>query len=649
MEKSYLKWLKINDVIQQNPSTDKLNQKECLKKRVFYFTYFLTSSLLLILFPPFSWKNSWIWFFSFIDSKMSYIDEKIILFSFILIFFIFSILIMKNLKIFPILLILILCLNIFSIQTEYNNIPSYDFQNDSEFYEFFGNMDGKDYSLSFDTDNMKEYTFTYFNIIYWNQNLAIQSINPIIYTYKYVNHQNETFAPGDYLISFKDLDENFKSNNYKLKLYSVSKNTPQFCGKSTLIPVSILGNNKFVLKTEEDYIFRIFIDEICRENFINFILYKTDFYNQNKLRIMINGHEIQYPFFVSGRIQKFSFPIPVEYIMNGTNNILISISKESLQNASINKEKHLSTGSIFGSITFTNSASCQYNLGEVVNFSQSGNYGPYIIEGWEKADTQSTWTNNKFASLCFYLQKMTKPVFLNLNISGFTGPGLEQQSVEIFINNKVLESVNLGAQTQNVTLSIPLDYLIYGNNLLTFSIPNATSPKKLNPNWNNNNLRGISIKTLSLTTSAPNEYNFGDVINFSDVANYEPFLSTGWGKPKNSYIWTVGPYASLKLFLSNIPKTIYLSFNGKAFTGPGLDNQTIQFEVNEINLTESIKMSSKFQNITLPISSNYFIEGMNTITFIFPNATSPNHINKSMMDTRKLGIYISNISLTSSK
>jgi hypothetical protein len=122
----------------------------------------------------------------------------------------------------------------------------------------------------------------------------------------------------------------------------------------------------------------------------------------------------------------------------------------------------------------------------------------YLWLGWARAEGDLRWTDGKRAAVVFSLNEIRK-LELAVMISPFLVPGrINQQTLEIELNGHSVETVSLErAEFVELLVDLPADKL-RERNVLSFKLPNATSPASLHMSIDQREL-GLAVKTLRLS------------------------------------------------------------------------------------------------------------------------------------------------------
>lgn len=119
----------------------------------------------------------------------------------------------------------------------------------------------------------------------------------------------------------------------------------------------------------------------------------------------------------------------------------------------------------------------------------------YLWLGWARPEGGLRWTEGKKADVVFSLSEIRK-LELGVMISPFLVPGrVNEQTLEIELNGHSVETVSLQrAEFTELLVDLPADKL-RERNVLSFKLPNATSPASLRMSIDQREL-GLAVKSL---------------------------------------------------------------------------------------------------------------------------------------------------------
>ena len=135
-----------------------------------------------------------------------------------------------------------------------------------------------------------------------------------------------------------------------------------------------------------------------------------------------------------------------------------------------------------------------YNLGERIDFTDTGNSHRYRTSGWHKPERTHTWSNGDNACLELTLDSEPANLLLIAELSPFICDAIKSQKIEVVFNNHILESVEIGERSK-LELPIPRD-LFSPQVSLRFKLPDAAAPAEYGVN---SDTRKLAIALYSLT------------------------------------------------------------------------------------------------------------------------------------------------------
>ncbi len=155
-----------------------------------------------------------------------------------------------------------------------------------------------------------------------------------------------------------------------------------------------------------------------------------------------------------------------------------------------------------------------------------------------------------------------------------------------------------------------------------------------------NSKSATTVSNLTNGDNQPSTYhslNFGERVDALSVTS-EPFLWYGWSTLEPGFRWSNGGQAAIRFSLSRIQNmTFDVAF--QPFLAPGrVDAQHVQIKLNDqlIATFEANDGNEHVYHVRLPPE---VLRQKNVLTFIFPDAESPAHLNLSE-DSRLLGINL---------
>jgi len=135
-----------------------------------------------------------------------------------------------------------------------------------------------------------------------------------------------------------------------------------------------------------------------------------------------------------------------------------------------------------------------YEYGSKIQFGEGGNAEQYQVQGWSDPEKGFTWTDGKSASLVIPVNQPQSDLTLSASLFPFTAGELINQNVYISINDKKLGKWDVG-DSGDYSITIPKEYVTKSLLNVSFDLPDAASPSKLNIS---NDTRMLGIAVLSI-------------------------------------------------------------------------------------------------------------------------------------------------------
>ena len=137
-----------------------------------------------------------------------------------------------------------------------------------------------------------------------------------------------------------------------------------------------------------------------------------------------------------------------------------------------------------------------YTSGTRIDFSRAAT-DPYLFYGWSTREAVSRWTDRGRAVMAFGLERGEGRT-LRIKLTPFLVPGkLEAQNVTLKLNGQVIGTLIFQrAEAKEYSVSLP-GAVLQKENILTFDLPDAASPKNLGVG-EDMRLLGISVEWFEL-------------------------------------------------------------------------------------------------------------------------------------------------------
>jgi hypothetical protein len=126
----------------------------------------------------------------------------------------------------------------------------------------------------------------------------------------------------------------------------------------------------------------------------------------------------------------------------------------------------------------------------------------YLWFGWSGREQNFRWTDGKKAAFIFRSTE-PQPVSFRISMGAFlTRSALEKQSVQVDLNGRSIASIDISDDQTRVYSFALADGLLKENNVLTFRLPDAASPKSLNLGADPR-LLGLRVEWLQFSVASP--------------------------------------------------------------------------------------------------------------------------------------------------
>ena len=123
---------------------------------------------------------------------------------------------------------------------------------------------------------------------------------------------------------------------------------------------------------------------------------------------------------------------------------------------------------------------------------------PFFWYGWSAGEPQFRWTDDYEAALVFAVSNPRDTV-LTMKATAFVVPGLSRQRVTVALNATVVANFEIADDSaREYTIELPAN-MLRGQNVLTFTLPDAVSPESLGLSKDFRGL-GLAVYWLRFTT-----------------------------------------------------------------------------------------------------------------------------------------------------
>jgi hypothetical protein len=139
-----------------------------------------------------------------------------------------------------------------------------------------------------------------------------------------------------------------------------------------------------------------------------------------------------------------------------------------------------------------------YRPGEKIMFIKGGNGDHYKGQGWSNPEDKFTWTDGKRAELTLPVGDVRADLTMKVFTGGLINQGkLDRQRVNIHINgNKIGQW--LVKEKREYAIKIPKNSIVNNNLNIVFDLPDASVPKNIGLNENDNRTLGLCVEYIIL-------------------------------------------------------------------------------------------------------------------------------------------------------
>ena len=280
----------------------------------------------------------------------------------------------------------------------------------------------------------------------------------------------------------------------------------------------------------------------------------------------------------------------------------------------------------------------RYKYGENI-ISTSNPYIELYSIGFDGEDLTGAWATAPYTCLHLPVQSSKGSLSLSFSLFPFLDKEyLPQQTLNILVDNSLVKTIQLANQDiTSMTIPLPANLQTKNQLNLCFEFPDAKySPKDLNIDSNPNYLGGF-FKSIVINDSAgytlPAKFDFGETGNATAIAQ------AGWSFPEPEFTWTVGKRAQLRLpLITDDNQDLKLTISAIPFVHD--ENLSQQVVIVRSAGDELAKWTmDRPGEYVVNIPSEYIKNGLVSIDFEIPNATSPINIDLNL-DERALGMAV---------
>lgn len=273
-----------------------------------------------------------------------------------------------------------------------------------------------------------------------------------------------------------------------------------------------------------------------------------------------------------------------------------------------------------------------YNLGKILEFSDSGNAYSYCLYGISSGNI------NQKALMKFDIEEKFENLVVTIKLGENCGIG----NVTIYANDNAVAELSYGISGSDLSFIIPKEYV--KNKTLELSFDQAKYDSK-DAVYIETPL-DIDKMTITSTNKAFDidsqktacKYNLGEKLEFTaENNNGAAYLKCGFSDVEDWGTWTSGKEAVLRFCVGNTNKDLEMQLQYNTFDG----EQNVEVYINDEKLTSFVANGSETREILIP--SSYFENGDIDVLFKMPDAHSPASLDKDNSDTRELALGFKSI------
>jgi len=135
-----------------------------------------------------------------------------------------------------------------------------------------------------------------------------------------------------------------------------------------------------------------------------------------------------------------------------------------------------------------------------IEFTQDGNAGPYLREGWCNRESKFTWTRGNASFMEIPVKEPQANYHIEMQLRPFLVPGkLQSQSLDVYVNDFLVGRSSVRGADKPVTFEVPKDLVVEQSIKLRFDLPDASRPSDLIPDHKNKRVLAIAFEKLVLT------------------------------------------------------------------------------------------------------------------------------------------------------
>ena len=135
-----------------------------------------------------------------------------------------------------------------------------------------------------------------------------------------------------------------------------------------------------------------------------------------------------------------------------------------------------------------------------IEFTQDGNAGPYLREGWCNRERKFTWTQGKVSFMEIPVKEPQANYHIEMHLRPFIVPGkLPAQDLDVYVNDFLVSRSSVRGADKPVTFEVPKDLVVDQSIKLRFDLPDASRPSDLIPDHKNKRVLAVAFEKLVLS------------------------------------------------------------------------------------------------------------------------------------------------------
>jgi hypothetical protein len=143
-----------------------------------------------------------------------------------------------------------------------------------------------------------------------------------------------------------------------------------------------------------------------------------------------------------------------------------------------------------------------YRWNTILEFGAGRAHNAHLGPGWSSPEVGGCWTDGPDAFLRFLVEPIAAPLQVSLLMSGFMGPGIPQQTVNVSCGRRRMTTIMVGRDA-TYSLVVPYEYHLGLRSLiLRLELPTATSPRAIGAGTDERSL-AISLRAAFLSSLLP--------------------------------------------------------------------------------------------------------------------------------------------------